>query len=347
MKKSLTLILLLISVFAFSSLTITQTNVVKKRTYNFFHEYDAFNDVSTEWAVIPGLKEKLVPQGISYIPEQNWFILSYYLGNGDPSVLTILDGTTGEQIKSLDIFNQDGTPYKGHAGGVAVSASNIWISSDSYLRRIPINNITVAVDGSEVKIVDEFNTGTRASFATYSNGILWAGEFYHAGNYETNSEHYMTTTDGKKNHSWMVGYKLDSSNDNLPLDKNIEENTLVTPDYILSTPDIVQGVAFLDDGRIALSKSYGRNNDSTIQIYKAIMKEENHTTAVVNGVEVPVWLLDTNSIEFELLALPMSEGLIEKDGFLYVLFESAASKYLNTGKYPTDYIWRTDISLLK
>lgn len=347
MKKILTLLLLLIATISLADIDITQEKVVNKNLFNFFHEYDGFKDVGSEWAVIPGLNQKMVPQGMGYISEQDWFVLSFYQSNGEASILAILDGTSGTFLKAVSILNIGGTPYTGHAGGVVASKSNIWISSGSYLRRIPIKNIVAAEDGSEIEIEDEFNTGTRASFATYSDGILWAGEFYHSGNYETNPDHYMNTTDGKKNHSWMVGYMLDSTTDNLPSGKNIDENTPVTPDFILSTPDIVQGAAFLDDGRIVLSKSYGRNNDSALPIYSAIMEENEHGTVSVNGIDVPFRVLEESNLETELLALPMSEGLLEKDGFLYVLFESGASKYRSTGKFPTDHIWKVDIELLK
>ena len=346
MKRIMIFIFLLLAVFCFANLEITQVNVVKKKSYNFFREYDNFFNIASEWAIIPGLKEKLVPQGICYVPEQNWFILTYYRIGGKPSVLAIIDGTDGIFIKAMEIYNHNGTPYTGHAGGVAVSISNLWISSSSYLWRIPFQEIIDAENGSKVIIADEFNTGTRASFASYSNGILWAGEFYHTGNYETSASHRMVARDGTTHHAWIAGFKLDAITDRLPEDKIKNIASSVTPDVILSIPDIVQGVEFLKDGRIVLSRSYGRSNDSFLQVYDPVLNGRNHTMVQISGGEVPVWFLDNQSFENELLILPMSEGITQKDNSIYVLFESAASKYLLTTKYPTDYIWKLEIEHL-
>lgn len=346
MKRTIIFVFLLLAAFCFANLEITQVNVVKKRAYNFFREYDNFFNIASEWAIIPGLKEKIVPQGMCYIPEQNWFVLTYYRTGGKPSVLAIIDGTNGNFIKAMEIYYNNGAPYTGHAGGVAVSASNLWISSSSYLWRIPFQDIIDAENGSRITIADGFNTGTRASFASYSNGILWAGEFYHNGNYETNPSHYIVTRDGTTNHAWIVGFKLDPKTDKLPENKIKSSALIVTPDFILSIPDIVQGVVFLKDGRIVLSRSYGRSNDSFLDIYSSVLNEANHTTIKISGEEVPVWFLDSQSFENELLILPMSEGIAQKGDSIYILFESAGSKYLLTTKYPTDYIWKLGIEHL-
>jgi hypothetical protein len=42
----------------------------------------------------------------------------------------------------------------------------------------------------------------------------------------------------------------------------------------------------------------------------------------------------------------MSEGILIKDGFLYILYESAAKKYLMTTKYATDYVWKVPFNAL-
>ncbi|WP_129408175.1 hypothetical protein [Marinitoga lauensis] len=278
------------------------------------------------------------------MPEKNWFILSHYNRNKKPSILSVIDCKNGKMVKTLEVYYNDGTPYTGHAGGVAVSKSNLWISSNSYLWRIPLQNIINAKNGTKIKIIDGFNTGTRASFVEYSKGILWSGEFYHAGNYPTNFSHHLNSPDGNMHYAWIAGFKLDPTTDKLPENKSNKLNSPVTPDIIISIPDIVQDIEFLNDGRIVLSRSYGRRNNSSLQIYSSILNKPGHAIIQISGKTIPLWFLDKKNIEKEIIILPMSEGITQKDNSLYILFESAATKYISTGKYPTDHIWKLKLN---
>jgi hypothetical protein len=107
-------------------------------------EYSDFYKVSTEAAAIPGLENGLVPQGFSYIPDKDWYVISNYFEDGSPSVLTVVEAATGKYVKTLALSNTDGTPFTGHVGGVAVSRQNVWIASEKYMRRLPVSQIAEA-----------------------------------------------------------------------------------------------------------------------------------------------------------------------------------------------------------
>ena len=338
MKKNILIILMILIFILFGFSFITQESVVKARETNFFREYDRYLEISEKAYLIPALKEEFIPQGMAYIPEKDWIVISYYQSKG-PSILTFLDAATGQLVKGLKIFNEDGTAYTGHAGGVAVSKSNLWISSGGFIRQIPLVTIFSASDGDEVRISDRYNVGTKASFMQHHKGVLWIGEFFHANNYLTDRSHYVKRDDGYTNHSWMVGLKLDEKTD-LPVMANEEEQTPLTPDYIISIPDIVQGVTFSEDAKICLSLSYGRTNDSRLLIFEDVLSKEPDKSVSVNHQDVPLWVLNLKNQICEFKALPMSEGILIKDGLLYILYESAAKKYLMTTKYATDYVWK-------
>jgi hypothetical protein len=342
-KKSLIILMLLIFVlFGFSF--ITQESVVKERTTNFFREYDQYLEISEKAYLIPALKEEFIPQGMAYVTEKDWIVISYYQAKG-PSILTILDAATGQLVKGLKILNEDGTEYTGHAGGVAISKSNLWISSGGFIRRIPLATIFSVSDGDEIRIIDRYNAGTKASFIKHDKGVLWIGEFFHANNYLTDRSHYVKRDDGYTNHSWMVGLKLDDKTD-LPVMANEEEQIPLTPDYIISIPDIVQGVTFSEDSNICLSLSYGRTNDSRLLIFEDVLSKNPDMTVSVNQQDIPLWVLTLQNQICEFKALPMSEGILIKDGLLYILYESAAKKYLITTKYATDYVWKVPFNAL-
>ncbi|GAB6189563.1 hypothetical protein JCM30566_13030 [Marinitoga arctica] len=340
MKKIIIFIFLLFTFIGISKLIITQENIIAEKRYKKFNEYNVFFKIASKWAVIPGLKENLVPQGLAYYPKKNWFIISFYRINSMPSVLAIIDANNGILIKAIEIYNLNGTPYKGHAGGIAISENNLWISSNSYLWRIPLNDIINSENGSKVKIIDGFNTGTRASFVEYNNGVLWAGEFYHKGNYTTDISHHLVSNNGTKHYAWIAGFKLNPKTD------NVTKNTPIIPDMILSIPDIVQDIEFIENKKIILSRSYGRNNDSLLQIYSYVLNQSPDTTIQLFKKKVPVWFLNKMNLETEIVILPMSEGITKKDNSLYILFESSASKYRFTTKYPTDFIWDIKIESL-
>jgi hypothetical protein len=92
------------------------------------------------------------------------------------------------------------------------------------------------------------------------------GEFSHGSKYQTNPFHSIINRDDQHYSAWVKGYHLDETDSFVrPL-----------PDYILAIPDMIQGLAFLSD-RIFISKSYGRNRDSTLIVYADPLKEEPHS----------------------------------------------------------------------
>ncbi|KAF2956718.1 hypothetical protein AS160_04540 [Marinitoga sp. 38H-ov] len=129
--------------------------------------------------------------------------------------------------------------------------------------------------------------------------------------------------------AWIIGFSLDK-NENI---KSLEK--------IFSIPDTVQDIEFIDN-YIVLSRSYGRKNDSVLEFY--LNEEKPHTTINFLNKKIPVWFLD--NLVKKINILPMSEGITKIDNSLYILFESAALKYIHSGKYPTKYIWKLDLEKL-
>ncbi|WP_188999921.1 lamin tail domain-containing protein [Paenibacillus nasutitermitis] len=322
--------------------SITQESYVPPQTGSF-PEYGRWFNEATPAGYIPGLAQNFVPQGIGYVSSENWYLISAYRQDGKPSMLSVVNASTGQMVKAMSIYFSDGRPYPGHAGGVTVSTSNVWISSDGYLYRIPLQEIINASDGSHIHIQDKFATGTRSSFATYNNGVLWSGEFHSGTEYPTNASHTLTATDGTVQSAWMTGFILDPQTDRIPSGKLVDENTPVTPDYILSTIDNIQGAAIVSDQRIVLTRvNGGRYTDSTIYSYTDFLSNPPDTHVTVNSSSVPVWFLDSNTQTAVLNAPPLAEGITTSGHSLGIVFESGTSRFKADGKYPTDNIWRVE-----
>jgi hypothetical protein len=295
-------------------------------------KYDTFRNVSTMGPVVPGLVQDLVPQGAAWWPAQDWLVTTHYVADGRPSVLTMVDVRSGMLVKSLRMHQEDGQAYSGHAGGVAISGENAWVASNHYLYRIPLGDLLAAPDNGNVAFADRFPVETNASFVTYADGVLWAGEFYHpAASYYTAPSHQVTSPDGTQYGAWVAGYTIDPVTD---------QPTAPTPAYILAIRDQIQGMAVTPDS-IVLSRSYGRKNDSYLFRYACPdLHGVPYQTAPVGGATVPVWFLDTTTQyanEPVLTLPPLAEGAaMAGDHQMYVIFESGANEYRYDGFNPLD-----------
>ncbi|MBU5445324.1 S-layer homology domain-containing protein [Paenibacillus sp. MSJ-34] len=308
--------------------------------------YQTMWDVSAEGPVIPGLKQDLVPQGLAYDQEHHWLLVVAYLNDGRPATLSIMDAGSGSLLKSVVLYEENGQPYTGHAGGVAVSRKHVWIASEQYLYRLDKNDIVAAGDSGQVQFQGRIPVVTEAAFVTYADDTLWVGEFYESASYPTDPSHHLTNRDGDLHYAWMAAYRLDPATDELPAGKwDGNVNNAVVPDSILSIREKVQGAVIRDDS-IILSTSYGRNKDSDLFRYNNPLSEDPHTTAVFGGQSVPVWFLDGESAKpnnSRLTILPMSEGIVGIGDDLYVVFESGATKYRFTTTYVMDRMLKLNL----
>ncbi|MBD5585136.1 MAG: hypothetical protein HDQ88_08640, partial [Clostridia bacterium] len=240
---------------------------------------------------------------------QNYFFISAYF-KSKPSRIYVVAEKTGE-TGYVTLKNTDGSDYTGHCGGVATNGPTLWVSSDNtvYVTRtntttstdtsssnsspnIAVQIIQKALYGEEgadnsVTFTSSFNANCNASFLYYyqdpgvttpnsSSNKLYVGEFYRAGNYETNEKHRLQTPNGDNNTAFAYEYNI--SNDNkygLASDKSsygvfdAEGNILVdSKDEKIGPPKIqkifsitgeIQGFARTANG-IVLSQSYGLKN---------------------------------------------------------------------------------------
>lgn len=299
--------------FTYSTTSVTDSANTQER-FNAFYESGFFA------APIPGLVEGLIPQGVAYLPQEDWIIVAGYRDDGKHSALIAVDKQTGEIVKEVHLNNLDGSAYTGHAGGVCATEKNLFVSNAECLYRLSLETFRSLPASSECAFEEEIPVPNRASYCAYADGVLWVGEFQYGTEYKTDRSHRVKSADGTYR-AWLCGYRL--------TDETAE--SMQTPDYILATDERIQGMT-VRDGRIYLSQSYGRRNASVIHRFANVLEGEPHQTAEVNGAEVPVWCLDSRSADGMLIAPPMSECLCTVGDAVYVLFESGANKYMDPKK---------------
>lgn len=339
-----------------SPVQVTPQHQVITQLERWEHEkdpaYQGLWDISSDGPVITGLAQGLVPQGLTYFTKKDWLLTISYVDDGvRPGTITVTDRTTGELVKSVVLYNTDGTPYTGHAGGITVSRDHGWVASENYLFSFKLSDLVEAENNGEIQFTRQIPLPVEAAYTVYDEGILWVGEFYQASSYPTDPSHHIENRDGEMHYAWMIGFDLERNNDMLAEDHwNGSPDHIAVPDYVLSTTEKVQGaiVQKASQNGITLSTSYGRANDSVLYRYEYPLKEDPHAFVTVGEKEVPLWFLDgyTAKPRQSIEAIPMPEGIVEVQKELYVVFESGADKYRYTTTYPMDRMLKIDMKKL-
>lgn len=330
-----------------TTISLLPTNIINTITSDtgFIEKisYSKYNETAEKFCEIPALDTQFVPQGLAYSDYLDKILVCGYMNENDSaSRIYVINPESGESEKYVTLINISGTIYTGHCGGIATFEKNAWVVSGKYVRRLPLDLIAYAENESAVQFVDEFNSGTRASYANCSNGVLWVGEYHKNGEtYATDENHHMTSPNGEKMNAWTCGYILESGN---PQGFNYDGNSkeIVAPDYILETESMCQGFTQLPDGRFVTSIS-GSILKSELNTYENVLLKEHDTTINVSGKDVKLWFLDSSKQLSLLNALPRSEGIDNYNDKLLVLYESGCKKLFASQIVSTKFMWSVDI----
>ena len=276
--------------------------------------YPQFGALARAEFEIPGLSEGVCPQGLCALPENEAgydFAMSGYLSEGASRVYLIDE--EGEAETRYVTVLENGVADASHFGGVACSDKYLYVASGERIARLSLAEAAAAESGGGVE-AEYFAAGLNAAFCQYDGNLLYVGEFYRPGNYETPESHHLQTSDGGMNHAVVYAYEVDG-----------EGAPAQTPKFALSVCDQVQGIAVYEGG-IAHSCSYGLA-DSAIRVYENVTGTETDKTFDVGGAAVPLYVLDGSVLRGTLTAPCMSEEIAVRGGRLYILFESKANKY--------------------
>ena len=67
----------------------------------------------------PGLIHGLVPQGFCFEETNNVFLSCGYMTNSEKASRIYITDGNGKNARFVELFNEDGSPYTGHTGGIA------------------------------------------------------------------------------------------------------------------------------------------------------------------------------------------------------------------------------------
>lgn len=300
----------------------------------------------------PGVADSnFVPQGMTYIPESDTFLFTGYMGKpilgelGDDVAGRVYVRKADGSITFTRLLNKDGTPYTDHTGGIEIFGDYVYITGeDSHaLDVFPASDI---LEGkSETKMLGSVKT-YNAPAHTYAfdyNGerFILVGSYHKDETVYLTPEHErITTPAGDKNTSIMTVFKFD---------ENAEFGINPTPVAVISAREMIQGVCITPDGQMVVSTSWGLSTSKLFFYDLSRLKSvENYTyagTTEYAGIEsadsfeftnIPLYYLDSSCIVNIVLAPPMSEELVCRDGKIVVFCESACNKYM-FGKLTTGF----------
>ena len=325
-----------------SELSYTQTHTVNnysKKNEQYASNYlisagtalDGKN--STPSTVIPGLKngENMVPQGIAYY-KNNFLITSYFndaSGTKKPSMIFVINSTSGKLVKEYKMRYDDGEnsfDITGHVGGIAVSGDNIYVADGKYIYYIKAKNmnngIATATARKKISGMNGFSSDVSCSYVTITDGILWTGNFYDG--YDSRYKKPANSS----NNSVVLGFSLNGMGDETEWQAF---NQKTQPDVKIDIPDKIENIqcATVYNKKLILTTSFGRKNTSKLY---------------VTGISDNFKFMDSTTNTFT--GLPMMEGSVIKDGYMYGINESGAyyyNGYAELSKDPTDVVWKYNL----
>ena len=260
---------------------------------------------------IPGLWDGFVPQGFDYIAEDGTYLICGYMKDGSNSRVYVRE-SSGNTFY-VELQDSDGGNYDKHAGGVCWNDDYLYVSGDS---GVDVFDLSDVLDDIDPKQMGTIEVGYDTAYCSFYNGYLLVGNFYYADAYETPEEHRITTPAGDKNTSLLVAFQEDA-NGTFGINAN--------PVAAFSAPHRVQGICFTGDDQIVLSTSWSINSSN---LYFHKIDTQRKGTVVFQNEQIPLYYLDSETLDQTVTAPPMSEELVYKDGMVYVMCESACTKYL-------------------
>ncbi len=309
------LIISILFVFGYFCIYVNCSKNPKKYTqtkynYSLSDKYKEFRQNIEDVAIIPGLKEHIIPQGLTYSSKYNKFLIVAYHKGKASSVIFIIDPIKKDLEKTLLLQQYDSKSFNTHIGGITTDDETIWLSDNYMIYTLSLSELLKADDMSNIRLSKPVSSLSKGDYITYHDGFLWIGEYDYKFKYETLSEHYY-----KDNKSLIAVFDLK---------KGYQD--YLHPEFLLSVPDRIQGLNFDEEDNIVLSRSFWSFQSSDLSIYKNILDDPSENIEI-NGDEYQLWYLDNSHLIKNIVIPPMSEGIYYLDNEIYIIFESAASFY--------------------
>lgn len=292
--------------------------------------YAPFYDQATREFPIPGVSEGFVPQDLDYLDAADEWLFSGYMAADLPS--PVYKRAADGSVARLSVELPDGSAYRGHGSAITSTDHFVFLAREQGYLVLDAAEVAKAQDGATVRAVGSVGMDFSPTFMNIEGDVLYAGNFYFPGDYETPAHHHITTADGTENPAILYAY---------PADEGGAFGFAEKAERAYSIPGLVQGVAVTPDGQMVLSTSYGLRSSHLLAYDMATLAPEGTFTA--DGQTVPLYALDRRALVGDVEAPPMTEGIESHGGRVYIAEESASGKYLFGRLYGAGYVYAIDL----
>ena len=281
----------------------------------------SFYAKSTTEFKMPGTSDGFIQQGFEEIEVdgEKLYLASGYVKNHSSRVYIIDE--KGKSLGYAKLRTETGERNTTHAGGIAVYGDYVYVTNGADSKGIEIfllsdildenNDVAWCVGTLDVSVAPAFVYVDEAS------KTLYTGSFHKDGSDYLSPDEHKALGAAHDNTAIILAY--DITNDGKAISSSPKEAYTITSK--------VQGMTFTDSGKLVLSTSWGVSKSHLlIYDFAEIKKGEDKTTLF--GAEIPLYHVDESSKIDDVKAPPMAEELVYEDGRVYIMNESASSKYI-------------------
>lgn len=225
---------------------------------------------------------RMCPQAITFAG--SYLLMSAYdYAKEENSVIYVMNKSNGKLLTTIVL------PDNVHVGGIAYDGTNVWVSHGGNVAAIRFSTIKSAAKKKKayqnVDYTALCKVNTTASFITYYKGMLWVGQTKETAKSPT--------------YSYTINNKTGTP-------------TLTAKNKI-NLPDRIQGIAFLSDGSLAISRS---NLYMTSQRY--YISQMDYYKPTWSGNKIKKLNKKVNTCQMP----TMNEGIAVSGNYIYSCFES-------------------------
>lgn len=251
---------------------------------------------------VQGNSSKYTPQGLTYSEEYNVVLQTSYNSKHTVSMLYVTDLKAGKLLKKLKLKEIDDSDNVNHVGGITTDNKKVWITNDYEVNEYSLEEI-LNTDNDYITSLKNTKLPNRGDFCTYSNNILWIGDFFL-------KPFYPVPDDNPLLMGYNMSYDIDYSK----------------PNYIISLPKMVQGMVITPDNKFIFTRSFTNLIKSDLSIYENVL-EEKPDYYILNGENIPYYKFDNTNKIRSIKLPPMAEEFFYKEDSLYILFENSSDTY--------------------
>lgn len=277
--------------------------------------YREFYGRAKQEFAVPGLNENFVPQGLESCGGGHYLISGYIAGKGESRIYSV---TRNGSVREIRVCRKDGKRLISHSGGICTNGPFTYLAGGNGNCYVLSSADLFDKTSENADILGTIHTRNSASFCCLQGDNLLIGEYEYGKRFQTPVSHHLRTPSGDQNRGLILSY---------PLNGNQIFGVDPICDAAYSIPSRVQGMCFTNDGRIVLSASSFHGNSQLLLFGGGDVLKRRQGIYWIGGYPVPLYYLDSESCEKAIPLPPYSEETVFENNRLFILFESASSRF--------------------